>query len=341
MPPIFSLTKEQLEGEILKIPAEKFRAEQVLNWIYKKKIAKFSAMTDIPRKLYPELQNRFSIFTTSIKKVFKSRDGTKKYLIQLKDKNLIETIMIPEKQRVTVCVSTQVGCPIRCSFCASGVNGLKRNLRAEEIVEQVMHIHYNLDKRITDIVLMGIGEPLLNIKNVSHALKIVRAHWGLHIGYNNITLSTIGLVDRLDFLLKEGVIPNIAISLHTPDEEVRGRLVPYLRGAKIDKIIQKGLEYRALARKEVTFEYVLIYGVNDSPQTAQKLARKLAGKKCKINIIPYNHVDGISYKSPPVEVVDRFAGILGDAGVFVTVRKKRGDDISAACGQLRARYAAF
>jgi 23S rRNA (adenine2503-C2)-methyltransferase len=248
--------------------------------------------------------------------------------------------MIPEGERRTVCISTQVGCPVRCVFCASGLNGLKRNLETSEIVEQLVHAQRALgpEQRISNVVVMGIGEPLLNMRNMVRSLRTMKASWGLGIGYHRITLSTSGVIGQIPELVRQGTTPNLAVSLHAPNDEIRAQVVPTMKNVKLTDLVKAAVEYRKDTNKEVTFEYVLLEGVNDDKKHALELGKKLKGKRVKVNVIPFNKVDEVPYRSPRTEVVDRFVAALGACGVPVTVRKRKGDEVAAACGQLRARW---
>jgi 23S rRNA (adenine2503-C2)-methyltransferase len=297
-------------------------------------------MTDISKPLRRALASEFPIFSTHVRRRYLSPDRTEKLLIQLSDGYLIESVVIRDGQRCTACISTQVGCPVRCRFCASGLDGFKRNLTPEEMVEQVLHIRLGLgdSETLSNLVIMGIGEPLLNFENLVKVLRIFRADWGVGIGYNKTTLSTIGV--RLGYLKElcvQGVTPNLAISLHAPNDKVRAALIPRLK-TRVQEIIRAGMEYKAKTRKEVTFEYLLISGINDRQEHALELGEMLRGTRCKLNVIPYNRVYGLRYREPSKQDLDRFVRLVGSCGVAVTVRKRKGDEINAACGQLRFRY---
>lgn len=296
-------------------------------------------MSDLPRDLRASLARRYTLTSSEIVRDLRSADGTRKLLLRLEDGETIETVMIPEGPRRTICVSSQVGCPVRCTFCASGIGGVRRNLTVAEIVDQFVHVRRLLprEERITQAVLMGIGEPLLNYENVTRALRILHSPWGMHLGYNKITLSTVGIGDKIPRLLRDGVTPNLAISLHAPTDELRGRIIPAMKRWSVNDLIRIGLEYREKAKKDVTFEYVLLEHLNDEPGHAAELGRRLQGKRAKVNVIPYNRVPEFSFGSPAPTRVDAFVRTLGSFGVFVTVRRRRGDDVSAACGQLRRR----
>ena len=301
------LTADEVEARFSEAGLEPFRARQVLAWMYKHRAPDFGRMTDLSRELRDVLTREFRLYGAAVATRRLAADGTEKLLLRLADGNVIETVMIPEGRRITACISTQVGCPVACVFCASGLDGLKRNLTAGEIVEQILL----LPKRPTHVVIMGIGEPLLNFTPLVAALRTMREAVG--IGYNKITLSTAGVVDKIPELVKARATPNLAISLHAPDDALREKLVPGLSRWKIADLVAAGRAYREETGKDVTFEYVLLAGVNDAPEQATVLARRLRGASVKVNVIPFN-------------------------GVPVTVRRQRGDDASAACGQLRAAF---
>ena len=316
---------------------KRFHADQILAWLHRRNAPDFESMTDLSKELRAKLPEQFVLTETTIARRHNSGDGTFKFLIGLRDGNRIETVMIPEEERRTVCVSTQVGCPVACVFCASGMDGLVRNLTAAEIVEQVLHVRRTLplEERISNLVIMGIGEPLLNVTNLVRALKIFKASWGMGIGYNRMTLSTVGYIPQLQSMVQEGVVPNLALSLHAPNDEVRAKVVPTMKKVAVADIVKAGKEYREKTNKQVTFEYVLLKGINDLPKHAMQLGKRVAGTGCKVNVIPWNPVPELACETPDEAAVDRFVKALGATGAWVTVRRKKGDDIAAACGQLR------
>jgi 23S rRNA (adenine2503-C2)-methyltransferase len=325
----------ELEAALAADGLEPFRARQLLGWIYRHGATDFGRMTDLSRDLRDELSRRYRILGSRLSARAPAADGTEKFLVRLADGNLIETVLIPDGRRLTACISTQVGCPVGCVFCASGLDGLRRNLSAGEIVEQLLH----LPRRPTHVVVMGIGEPLLNFGPLTAALRVMHERWGMGIGYNKITLSTAGIVDKIARLIEEKVTPNLAISLHAPDDALRARLVPGIRRWTIDDLVEAGRRYRRATGKDVTFEYVLLAGINDGPEQAAALAGRLRTARVKLNVIPYNGVPGLPYRRPAADAIDRFVRTVGAGGVPVTVRRQRGDDASAACGQLRAAFA--
>ena len=336
-PAVANYSLAEFEALLETLGLERWRAKPVLQWVHRRRADSFEAMTDLSKEQRALLSERFRIFTSTIRERRESPDGTEKLLLALEDGNLIETVLIREGDRKTVCVSTQVGCPVKCVFCASGLDGLVRNLTSGEIVEQVLHVLRLLpaEDRIDSLVLMGIGEPLLNYGNVTRALRSWKAPWGAGIGYNRVTLSTVGILDKLEMLVEDGVTPNLAISLHAPNDALRMEVVPTMK-KKVTDLIKAGIIYKNATRKNVTFEYVLLAGVNDDRKHALELGKKLRGTRCKVNVIPFNRVEETPYESPSAAKVDRFVEALGSCGVPIMVRKRKGDAISAACGQLRA-----
>ena len=264
-------------------------------------------------------------------------DGTEKFLIHLSDENVIECVLLREGRKITACVSTQVGCAMACQFCASGLLGLERNLTVGEIVEQALHVknHLQHDERLTNIVLMGIGEPLKNYDNVVKAVRIMNAEWGLGIGARHITISTVGIIDGMHRLAQEGIQVNLAISLHAPNDITRSKIIPSNKKIGINNIVAAAREYFKATRRDISFEYILIDGVNASKQDAESLARLLKGVQCNVNLLPVNSVEEFHLKPPSQETIEMFCKILEKHGIVVTLRKRKGDNISAACGQLR------
>jgi 23S rRNA (adenine2503-C2)-methyltransferase len=334
------LSVQELEDRLEALGVERWRAKPILHWVYRRGASSFGEMTDLSLALREELPKHFQVLRTSVAESRPSPDGTVKHLVKLPDGDVVETVMIPEEDRRTVCISTQVGCPMRCVFCASGLSGLKRNLEASEIVEQVLHALRALgpEGRISNVVVMGIGEPLLNAANLIRALRTLKASWGMGIGYRRITLSTVGVIGQLPELVRQDVTPNLAVSLHAPDDSIRAEVVPTMKNVRIADLVKAAVEYRQATGKEVTFEYVILEGINDEKRHALELGKKLRGKKVKVNVIPFNRVQELPYRAPSTEKVDRFVEALGNCGVPVTVRKRKGDAVSAACGQLRATF---
>ncbi|MBI2900885.1 MAG: 23S rRNA (adenine(2503)-C(2))-methyltransferase RlmN [Planctomycetes bacterium] len=338
METLAGLTVQEFEELCAADDLERWRARPILQWIHRRGATSFEGMTDLSKETRAALAAKHRIFSTTVRERRASPDGTTKLLIGLEDGDVVETVLIPEADRRTICISTQVGCPVRCRFCASGLNGLRRNLGAAEIAEQVLHVKRELEPHLTSVVVMGIGEPLLNYANLTKALRIMKASWGMGIGYNRITLSTVGVLDKIDRLVEDGVTPNLAISLHAPNDEIRREIVPTMAKVRVIDLIKAGRAYKEATRKNVTFEYVLLDGVNDDRKHALELGKKVRGTKMKVNVIPYNRVEETGFRAPSKERLDRFVEALGGCGVPIMVRKQKGDEVSAACGQLRARW---
>lgn len=328
---ITGLTREELRNDFKASNLEPFRADQILNGLYKRNIMSVAQVKNIPSSLEEKINQRYMLVQTRVKMTLLSNDGTAKLAIELEDKEIIETVLIPEKERNTICISTQVGCPVGCVFCASGLFGLSRNLKVHEIIEQIIHVQRSFPhKKITNIVLMGIGEPLLNYNNVVKALKIMHSEWGLGFGYHKITLSTAGIADKIYKLVQDKVTPNLAISLHASNDKLRKELVPNIKWT-MDDLIKAARDYKKATKKSVTFQYVMLDSINTDEVFAKELQDKLKNAQIKLNLIPYNKVTGLGYENPSDSTVERFAQYFKIA----TVRKPRGTDIDSACGQLR------
>ena len=335
-PDLAELDRLGLEAALEERGQERFRARQIFGWIYRHGVTDVQAMTNLPRVLRDSLDADFRLTTPETIARERSSDGTEKFLLTLGDGRQIESVFIPDTPAMTFCVSTQVGCAMSCAFCLTGKMGLVRNLTAGEIAGQVRVLAGALDMRgiAFNIVLMGMGEPLHNYDETMKALRILADEDGLAIPPRRVTLSTVGLLPALERLAHEPLMPNLAISLHAPTDLQRGELVPINRKYGIAEIIAACKRFPLPRRRRITFEYVLLAGVNDSPEDAARLARLLAGVKSKVNLIPLNAAAGIPFERPSDAAVDRFAKILAERGVKVSVRKSRGRDIRAACGQL-------
>ncbi len=335
-PDLAELDRLGLEAALEERGQERFRARQVFGWMYRHGVTDIQAMTNLPRVLRDSLDADFTLTTPEIAGRERSSDGTEKFLLTLGDGRQIESVFIPDTPAMTFCVSTQVGCAMACAFCLTGKMGLVRNLTAGEIVGQVRVLAGALDMRSIafNIVLMGMGEPLHNYDETMKALRILADDDGLAVPPRRVTLSTVGLLPALERLAHEPLMPNLAISLHAPTDLQRGELVPINRKYGIAEIIDACKRFPLRRRSRITFEYVLLAGVNDSAEDATRLARLLAGVKSKVNLIPLNAAVGIPFERPSDAAVDRFAKILAERGVTVSVRKSRGRDIRAACGQL-------
>ena len=318
-----------------------FRADQVMRWVYNRKATSFDEMTNINKALRDRLSNHFAIDGLTMIEAQQSADGTRKLCFALKDDTRIESVLIGEKDHYTVCISAQAGCAMGCTFCMTAKNGLVRNLTAGEIIGQVMAAQQLTpdDKPLSNIVLMGMGEPLANYDNVMQALDIITdAENGLKFASRRITLSTAGIVPKIGALGKNRKI-KLAISLNAPDNETRSRLMPINRRYPIEKLLDACRAYDRIHRDRITFEYILLKDVNDSPVHARKLAKLLAPIRGKINLIPYNPHDGSEFMRPEKYAIEAFQAILVEKHYTTMIRWSKGDDISAACGQLAGRKA--
>jgi 23S rRNA (adenine2503-C2)-methyltransferase len=335
-PDLANLERAALESALDAAGHKRFHARQIFRWIYKHGVTDIDAMTDLSRDLRATLTRDFTLTTPALAQRETSVDGTEKFLLRLADGKHIESVFIPDTPAMTFCISTQVGCAMACAFCLTGKMGLVRNLTAGEIAGQVRVLANALDMRDRkfNIVLMGMGEPLHNYDETMRALRILADENGFDMSARRITLSTVGLLPALARLAKEEVMPNLAISLHAPTDLQRGELVPINKKYGVAEIINACRQFPLNRRSRITFEYVLLAGVNDSPQDAKRLAKLVAGLKSKVNVIPLNAAAGIPFERPSDEAIDRFAKIVADHGVTVSVRKSRGRDIRAACGQL-------
>ncbi len=335
-PDLASLERAELETALDARGQKRFHARQIFQWIYRRGVTDVAAMTDLSLELRTILADEFVITTPEIVTRERSLDGTEKFLLRLADGRQIEAVFIPDTPAMTFCLSTQVGCAMACAFCLTGKMGLVRNLTAGEIASQVRVLASALDLRDRkfNIVLMGMGEPLHNYDETMRALRILNDEHGFAMSPRRMTLSTVGVLPALERMAREPLMPNLAISLHAPTDTTRGQLVPLNRKYGIADIVAACKRFPLAKRSRITFEYVLLAGMNDSPDDARKLAKLLADVKSKVNLIPLNAAPGIPFERPSDSAVDRFAGILAERGLVVSVRKSRGRDIRAACGQL-------
>ncbi|MBX7164968.1 MAG: 23S rRNA (adenine(2503)-C(2))-methyltransferase RlmN [Pirellulales bacterium] len=319
-----------------------FRARQIRRWLFERRAQSWEAMTDLPKRLREMLTAELPLWTTQIVARREAGDTTEKLLLELRDGHRIECVLIREQPRCTICISTQVGCAMGCAFCASGLEGVVRNLEAGEIVEQMLRLQHCLapDERINHVVVMGMGEPLANLRNLLSALAVATDPAGLGISARRITISTVGLPAGIEELARQDVPYRLAVSLHAPDDELRNRLVKVNRSIGIPAILAAADKYFARTGRRLTFEYVLLAGVNDSPEQARRLAKLLAGRTALVNVIPFNPVEGLAFATPSSAALAEFRSTLSSAGVEVRVRKRKGDQIDAACGQLRRSYLA-
>ncbi|MCC6352453.1 MAG: 23S rRNA (adenine(2503)-C(2))-methyltransferase RlmN [Verrucomicrobiae bacterium] len=342
MTPLFL---DLLPGEYPLPDAPAFRRRQIAEWVFKKRVSSFDQMTTLPAAWRAELASRFTLGALGLARSQGSADTTRKFLWRLNDGALVESVLIPASpalygepsDRLTLCVSTQVGCAYGCRFCASGLDGFRRNLSPGEIVAQVMAAETESGSRVNNLVFMGMGEPLANYDAVSRAIEIINAPWGLGIGARHITISTSGLVPGILRLAEDPRQIRLAISLHGATDEVRDRIMPINRRHPIAELIEACALYRAKKHRSLTFEYILIEGINDDPAQARLLAELARRLRARVNLIPYNAVQGLRFRPPPAARVAAFAKVLSDRRVPATVRREKGSDIDAACGQLRLK----
>lgn len=329
-------SKRELEKYIVSLGEPRFRAKQIYKWLYEK-ISDFDEMTNIPKALRERLKEECVINTLIIEKRFVSRlDGTRRYLLKLGDGNYIESVLMKYKHGYSICVSSQVGCAMGCKFCASTIGGKRRDLTPGEIIDQIITVERDLGERISNIVMMGVGEPLDNFENVTAFIKNVNDPDGMNIGQRHITLSTCGIVPRIYELADMRLQITLAISLHVADNEARSRIMPINRKYNIKELMKACGYYTEKTGRRITFEYTLIKGVTDGPAAAEKLAALLRGMLCHVNLIPVNAVEGTGFSPSDSGGVEEFLNILNARGISATVRREMGSDISAACGQLRA-----
>ncbi len=337
---INALTLKELETVFAGWGQPVFHARQIFNWIYQKQITDFSAMSDLSCDLKRRLKENFYIRGLKIIKILKSCDGTEKLLLQLKDKNAIEAVAIPARNRLTGCISTQVGCKFACRLCASGLPGLKRNLTSGEIIEEILCLKDNAQaKKLTHLVFMGTGEPLDNYENVIKAVRMINSPYSFNIGARRITISTCGIIPGIKRLSQENLQIELSVSLHAADEKVRSQIMPVNKIYPLVKLISACQEYIQKTNRQVTLEYVLIKGINSHLQMARKLGKIVRQLKlCKVNLIPCNFIRELKVEPPKKQEILLFRDYLLKQGVNVTLRKPRGEDIEAACGQLRLKY---
>lgn len=330
---------DELEAQYDRDGIPKFRARQVIRWIFEKRATSFDEMTDLPKQLRSQLTESSQLFRTTVAKVESSADGTDKLLVQLHDGQHVECVLLRDGPRRSICVSSQVGCAMGCVFCASGLDGVERNLTAGEILQQMLHLQQRLpeDERLSHIVMMGMGEPLANLDNVLQALKWACHSSGLGISPRRVTISTVGIPAAIRKLAALDSRFHLAISLHAPNDELRNELVPVNAKVGISELLAAADHYFDVSGRKLTFEYVLLHGINDSSEHARELARLLKGKIALLNVIPYNPVSGLPYQTPSAGSVSRFREVIENAGVVVKFRQRKGDQINAACGQLRRK----
>jgi 23S rRNA (adenine2503-C2)-methyltransferase len=335
---LVGLRPSELEDLAASLGASRYRGRQLATWIYRKGVVELQSMTDLPRDFRARLAESYVIELPELERETPSQDGSRKLVFRLADDRRVSAVLMPDGGRITLCLSTQVGCGFGCTFCLTGTMGLDRNLTAGEIVGQLIAANRLLPdgERVTHIVFMGMGEPLANYANLVGALRILTdARLGLGYSPRRITVSTVGLVTGIDRLGREDLKVNLAISLHAASDEVRGRLMPVNRSWNLEALTAAVRRYPLAPRQRVFFEYVMLEDVNDGPEEAHRLARLLRGIRAKVNLIPFNDWEGSGFRRPPLPRILAFQAVLLAAGITTTVRWSKGEDIGAACGQLK------
>lgn len=336
---ILSMNLAELQSFIVQLGEKSFRAKQIFKWLHQKNISSFDELTDISKDFRKKLSEKAKIQkVSSLEKFISSEDNTTKYLFQIENDYIIESVLMRYEYGNAVCISSQAGCAMGCSFCASTMGGLERNLTAGEMLSQVYEIQKDLGERISNVVIMGSGEPLCNFDNSLKFLEIINSKDGFEIGHRHITLSTCGIVDKIKKLAELKLQITLAVSLHAPNDFIRQKIMPVAKKYSIDELISAAKEYADYTKRRVTFEYALIKGVNDSENCAEELAKRLKGSLCHVNLIPVNDVKERNYIRSSDKTVNRFCEILKSLNIEATVRRRLGSDINAACGQLRKRY---
>ena len=335
----FDLTRDEVVEWIGEMGEPKYRADQVLRWVYQDGATSYEEMSNLPKEMRARMAQELPLYTSTVVRLQESADGTIKRLLQWPDGATSECVLIPDEERRTACISTQVGCPVGCVFCASGIGGLQRQLLAGEIVEQAMRVRELCEggPRLSNVVFMGLGEPLGNYAATVQAIRTINAEWGMGIGARKITVSTVGLPTQMKRLADEQMQITLALSLHAPTDELRRQLIPWAERVSIEALIDAGKYYFEKTGREVTLEYILLGGVNDSIEHAEALARIARQIRSHINLLAYNPVEGLPYQRPSNSACVRFLDVLRASGINAHIRKSRGLDIHGACGQLRRR----
>lgn len=333
---IYGIKREDLEEYFLSIGEKKFRASQVFEWVYQKKVTSFEEMTNIKKEIQEKLAKDFSFDTIKVAKKQASKTA-KKYLFKLFDGNFVEAVLMEHDYGLSVCVSSEVGCNMGCVFCESGRLKKVRDLGAFEMVQQILLIEQSIKKRISSVVIMGIGEPLDNYDNVMNFIKIINDAKGIAIGARHITLSTCGIIPRIEQLMEEKLQINLAISLHAPNTQLRDKLMPINKAYPLKKLMDTVKDYITKTNRRVTIEYIMLKDVNDNETQALELASLLKGLNVYVNLIPYNETNHIEFKRTPKDNIMKFYDILKKHGINVTIRREFGGKIDAACGQLRSK----
>jgi 23S rRNA (adenine2503-C2)-methyltransferase len=335
---LVGLLPSELEDLALSLGASRYRGRQLATWIYRKGVLDLEAMSDLPRDFRTALAADWHAATPEIERVTPSQDGSRKLVFRFPDGSRVSAVIMPDDDRITLCLSTQVGCGYGCAFCLTGTMGLERNLGPDEIVGQLLAANALLPdgQRVTHLVFMGMGEPLANYAALVTSLRIITdARLGIGYSPRRVTVSTVGLVSGIDRLGREDLRVNLAISLHAASDEVRERLMPINRSWNLTALMDAVRRYPLAPRQRVFFEYVLLDGVNDGPEEARRLVKLLRGIRAKVNLIPFNDWEGARFQRPPLARILAFQAVLLDAGITTTVRWSKGEDIGAACGQLR------
>ncbi|MFA6358500.1 MAG: 23S rRNA (adenine(2503)-C(2))-methyltransferase RlmN [Candidatus Omnitrophota bacterium] len=341
MQDIKELDLKELQSQLLSLGSQKYYAQEIFNWVYSKGAHEFSSMSNLPGLLRKSLADKFYILGLGLIDLQESVDGTKKFLFELNDKNSVEAVNIPAANRSTGCISSQVGCKYSCQFCASGLKGFKRNLTKGEILDEVLYLKNNAGKSnpLTHIVFMGTGEPLDNYENVLGAIRIINSPGAFNIGARRITISTCGVIPAIEKLALEDLQIELSISLHGADDLIRSRLMPVNKKYPLESLIKCCHEYIVKTNRQITFEYILIKGINSDLASVEKLITLLKDLRlAKVNLIPANPIPELKIMPPRAQEVDLFKESLFNAGINVTLRRERGQDIDAACGQLRLKY---
>ncbi|MDR2939011.1 MAG: 23S rRNA (adenine(2503)-C(2))-methyltransferase RlmN [Clostridiales bacterium] len=336
---INSLELGGLEEIVLALGEKKFRAQQIYEWVHKKQIDNFNDMTNVSKRLIEKLDEKYCFTHIKMeKKLYSEVDNTIKYLFRVNGNTIIESVLMRYSFGNSVCISSQAGCRMACTFCASAIGGLERDLTAGEMLGQVYSIQKDIGERVSNVVIMGSGEPLDNYDNTLKFIRVLASKLGQNLGMRHITLSTCGLIDKINKLMSEGLPINLAVSLHAPNGGVREKLMPASKKAPYDDLLRACKKYTERTGRRVTYEYALISGINDKQGHALELAGKIGGSVCHVNLIPINYVEERGFRPASEGTIYSFADILKKNGVEVTIRRKLGSDINAACGQLRKSY---
>lgn len=336
---VFNATRETMREFFASIDEPAYRVDQLLDWVYQKHADSFARMSNFSLALRERLSAAWRIYESTMIAEQIAADRTAKLLLRWPDGATSECVLIPDEERRTACISTQVGCPVGCVFCASGLDGLQRNLTAGQIVEQAMRVQRLCgdEQRLSNVVFMGLGEPLANYDATMHAVRTINAAWGMGIGARKITISTVGLPRQIKRLADEKLQVTLALSLHAPNDSLRRDLIPWAEGVTIESLVDAARYYFEKTGREITLEYILLAGVNDQPKHAVELAAVSRKMRSNVNVIVYNPVSGLPFERPNGDAVRSFLSALRDRGVNAHVRRSRGLDIDAACGQLRRR----